>query len=172
MLFPDNQDETFQGFSLEAPETIFVKEIEQGTFIWERGSIPKERTYEGTLDLAGWFAVFVPEGQQENIWSGLSEKINFVVKDLKTGDIQRRSGVHGGWNLARQGLSIHMDESPPLEFDYSTMPSNAIHFERFNIEVFDDLPFMPEPDTTLRIHLEYMGFTSDPVRVNVRLMAN
>jgi hypothetical protein len=168
MLFPDDQDEGIQGFSLEAPATVFVTEIEQGSFIWERGSTPKERTYQGTLNVKGRFAVFVPEGQQENIWSRLGEKIDFVVKDLRTGAVQKRKGSQGGGYLTRMGISAHMERVYP-DIDYSSLPCETIHSEYFNVEVFDLLPVMPVPDTVLEIHTEYMGFTSAPVRVKVRL---
>lgn len=171
MIFLDDQEEGFQGLTLLAPETVFVTEIEQGSFIWERGSAPRQTTYEGTLKLKGRFSVFVPGGQQEKIWSRLSDKIDFVVKDLKTGEVQKRKGSHGGYYLARKGISIQRVPPVDPDYDYSAMPSEVIHSEHFYVEVFDLLPVMPVPDTVLEIHAEYMGFTSDPVRVNVRLEA-
>lgn len=161
--FPGDPPEGFEGFILEAPDVVYVRQVE------ERDRMTAiDVTYGGELVLKGTFSIFVPEGDKEKIWWNLSDKIDFVAIDLKSGEVHKRNRVAGGWNLARAGVSVTL-APPPFEpkFDPCGYPGNTIDFRRFGIEVFDDIATMPTPDTTLEIYLEYMGFQSEPVRVEV-----
>lgn len=122
---PTRPPDGFQGLLLSAPDTVFVSPIEVGRPTREDGvSGSRADSYEGELILKGTFSVFVPDGDQEKIWSDLSNKIDFVVRDLKTGQIQRRRRVDGGWNIAGMGISIVMAQIEPLPL--TTQPCRAI----------------------------------------------
>ncbi|MGQ9424383.1 hypothetical protein ACXYTJ_00365 [Gilvimarinus sp. F26214L] len=166
-LLPDGN---FQGLTLQAPERVFVTELTQQSDTWRRDQSPHDRTYSGELPIEGVFSVFVQAGMQEEIWHDLSRKIGFVVTNLSTGEKMERVRVDGGWHLARQGISVVIAQPPGPDPDYyASLPSGAIYAKNYRMDVFDNLPQMPEPGAVLEIYVKYRGFQSDPVRVNVVL---
>ncbi len=165
-------DKGFQGLLLEAPSAVYVEEVVQHPFPWEGRSAPSKVMHDGTLRIDGVFAVFVAPGEQEAIWSGFPDNVNFVMTDLQTGTKHTRNRVDGGWRLARQGMSVSIAPATVPKQDYSTMPSGEIVQQRFTFDVFDDLWTIPAPETTVEIYLEYRGFTSNREQVKVLSKAN
>lgn len=152
---------------IEAPHEVALHKIKKGHFIWESAPTEPEYTYAGTLPLHGRVALFVHTGKQLETWLNFENRVNFCVSNPKTGKVYRNSHVAGGWNLARQGISVMMDEPPFIPEIYAQMPDNQVDERRFSIDLIDRLSDLPEPGDTIEVTAEYMGVTSNTVIIKV-----
>lgn len=163
----------FQGIVISAQGETYLTPIAQGRPIWDRSDEPLEITYSGELIIKGFVQVSVPVDKQNEIRHRLAENINFYVTDSKTWEVFKSSHVVGGWNLARQGISLTGFSSPRPMLDvnehFSGTPDNIIDKISFEIELFDLLSDMPSPEKTLEIYAQYEGFTSNKIFVNLLL---
>lgn len=158
----------FKGIVIAAPKEVILTQITQDLFIWDQSNTSLESTYSGKLLIEGTVQLFVPEGKQREMWEELNQKINFFVKDKKSSEAFKISSVTGGWNAVRLGVSsIGFMSQPAHEANeyYDSMPSNIIDQKYFTIDVFDLMPRMPKPETTLEIYAEYRGYTSNKILV-------
>lgn len=152
---------------IEAPREVALHKIKQGHFIWESAPVEPEYTYAGTLPLHGRVAMFVPTGKQFDTWVNFENRVNFCVRNSQNGKIYRNSHVAGGWNLARQGVSVQMAEPPFIPEVYALLPDNQVDERRFSIDLIDRLSDMPEPGDTIEVTAEYMGVTSNTVTIKL-----
>lgn len=152
---------------IEAPQEVALHKIKKGHFIWESAPKEPEYTYAGTLALAGRVAIFVPKGKQLDTWVNFDHRVHFCVRNPLTGKTYKSSYVAGGWNLARQGVSVQMAEPPFIPEVYAQMPDNQVDERRFSIDLIDRLSDMPEPGDTIEVTAEYMGVTSNTVTIKL-----
>ncbi|MES2673542.1 MAG: hypothetical protein V4660_04850 [Pseudomonadota bacterium] len=162
---------SFQGIVIGALDETHLTPIVQGRAIWDGSNEPPKITYSGELVIKGFVQVLVPADKQNEIRYKLDDNINFFVSDNKSGETFKSSRVVGGWNLARQGISLtgFSSSSPAQDIneDFTGVPDNIIDKINFEIELFDLLADMPSPGKTLEIYAEYKGFTSNKIFVNL-----
>lgn len=144
-----------------------LQKIRQGAFIWESAPAEPAYTYIGTLPVHGVIAIFVPAGRQFETWHQFEKRVHFCVRNPHTGRTYRSSYVDGGWNLARQGVSVQMAQPPVIPELYAQLPDNQIDERRFSIDLLDRLIDVPEPGETLEVTAEYMGSISNTVTIKV-----
>lgn len=152
---------------IEAPHEVALHKIKQGHFIWESAPAEPEYTYAGTLSLHGRVAMFVPKGKQLDTWVNFEKRVNFCVRNPLNGKIYRNSYVDGGWNLARQGVSVQMAVPPFIPEVYAQLPDNQVDERRFSIDLIDRLSDVPKPGDTIEVTAEYMGITSNTVTIKL-----
>lgn len=151
----------------KAPSEVALHKIKKGYFIWESAPTEPEYTYAGTLPLHGRVELFVHTEKQLETWLNFENRVNFCVSNPKTGKVYQNSHVAGGWNLARQGISVQMTEPPFIPEIYAQMPENQIDERRFSIDLIDRLSDLPEPGDTIEVTAEYMGVTSNTVTIKL-----
>lgn len=162
----------FQGIVIEGPAEVIFQKQTVSRPAWDRsgGEIVE---YFGGLNIEGKAQIFTPEGKQYQTWFRFDKRLTFVVKDLESNTIQRSSYVDGGWNLARQGVSVTMAPHPEesvSEAEFNTfMDGGKVISRPFIYELDDHLHTLYAKPTTLEIHAEYLDLRSNKIRVKVNV---
>lgn len=167
--------EDFEGIVIEGPaEVSFQKKKVERPF-WDRSN---ETAFEhfGGLNIEGKVQIHTPEGKQYQTWFRFDKRLTFVVKDLTSNAIQRSSYVDGGWNLARQGVSVTMAPHPEEavsepEFN-KLMDGGKLISRQFTYQLDDHLHTLYSEPTTLEIHAEYLDFRSNKILVKVNVVGD
>ncbi len=126
----------------------------------------------GPMQLEAVIQIFTPASQQYQIWINHERRLIFHVKNLQTNQIQQSIVVDGGWNLVREGISVHMDQPPSLseeEFNLLT-PANQIVRKHLYVDLNDQLPELYSAPSTLEVYATYSGsnFVSNTIRLELR----
>jgi hypothetical protein len=162
----------FQGIVIEGPAEVTFQKQTVSRPAWDRsgGEIVE---YLGGLNIEGKVQIHTPVGKQYQTWFRFDKRLTFVVKDLTSNAVQRSSYVDGGWNLARQGVSVTMAPHPEesvSEAEFNTsMDGGKVISRHFIYELDDHLHTLYAEPTTLEIHAEYLDFRSNKIRVKVNV---
>jgi hypothetical protein len=178
MTFPSatlNVPADFQGIVIEGPDEVTFQKKAVGRPIWDRSN-GAAFEYFGSLPVEGKVQIHTPVGKQYETWFRFDKRLTLVVKDLKNNAVQRSSHVEGGWNLARQGVSVVMAPHPEesvseTEFNQH-MDGGKVIAREFTYPLDDHLPTLYAEPTTLEIHAEYLGFRSNRIRVKVHVVGD
>jgi len=164
--------EDFQGIVIAGPGEATFRRTKVGRSMWDRSG-EDAFEYFGELDVQGIVQIHTPAGRQYDTWFRFDRRLTFVVRDLADGSIQTTSQVDGGWNLARQGVSVQMAPSPEEmvteERFNAASESGKVVRRRFIYSIDDHLPTLYSRATTLEIHAQYLHFRSNPIRVRVNV---
>lgn len=164
--------EDFQGIVIEGPAEVSFHKKKVERPVWDRSSEAAIEHFGG-LNIEGKAQILTPEGKQYQTWFRFDKRLTFVVKDLKDNAVQRSSYVDGGWNLAREGVSVTMAPHPEesvseLEFN-KLMDGAKVISRRFTYQLDDHLHTLYSEPTTLEIHAEYLDFRSNTILVKVHV---
>jgi len=164
--------EDFQGIVIEGPVEVSFQKKKVGRPPWDRSN---DAAFEhfGGLNIEGKAQIHTPEGKQYQTWFRFDKRLTFVVKDLKDNAVQRSSYVDGGWNLAREGVSVLMEPHPEElvsepEFN-KMMEGGKVVSRHFTYQLDDHLRTLYSEPTTLEIHAEYLDFRSNTLLVKVHV---
>ena len=160
----------FQGIVIEGPTEVTFHKKTVARPAWDR-SDGEVAQHFGGLNIEGKVQVHTPVGKQYQTWFRFDKRLTFVVKDLTSNAVQRSSYVDGGWNLARQGVSVTMAPHPEesvSEAEFNTfMDGDKVISKHFIYQLDDHLHTLYAEPTTLEIHAEYLDFRSNKIRVKV-----
>lgn len=164
-----------QGIVIEGPAEVTFHRQAVGRPIQDRSN-GAAFDYFGSLPIEGKVQIHTPAGKQYQTWFRFEKRLTLVVKDLNTHAVQRSSYVGGGWNLARQGVSVVMAPHPEdavSEAQFNTfMDSGKVISRQFSYQLDDHLPTLYGSPTTLEIHAEYLNLRSNKIRVKVHVQRN
>jgi len=160
----------FQGIVIEGPAEVSFQKKQVVRPFWDRSNDAAFELFGG-LNIEGRAQIHTPVGKQYQTWFRFDKRLTFVIKDLKDGSIQKSAYVDGGWNLARQGVSVTMAPHPEEsisepEFN-KMMEGGKVISRRFTYQLDDHLHTLYSKPTTLEIHAEYLDFRSNTIRVKV-----
>lgn len=163
----------FQGIVIEGPPEVTFQKQTVARPAWDRSGGEVAENFGG-LSIEGKAQIHTPEGKQYQTWFRFDKRLTFVVKDLTTNAVQRSSYVDGGWNLARQGVSVTMAPHPEesvseAEFN-KLMHGGKVISRHFIYQLDDHLHTLYAEPTTLEIHAEYLDFRSNKIRVKVNVV--
>lgn len=162
-----------QGIVIEGPAEVTFQKQTVARPAWDRSG-GEVAEHFGGLNIEGKAQILTPEGKQYQTWFRFDKRLTFVVKDLESNTIQRSSYVDGGWNLARQGVSVTMAPHPEesvseAEFN-KLMHGGKVISRHFIYQLDDHLHTLYAEPTTLEIHAEYLDFRSNKIQVKVNVV--
>ncbi|HWV14462.1 MAG TPA: hypothetical protein VN030_03440 [Cellvibrio sp.] len=144
---------------LEAPEQVVLRRE------YNPLSNAEAAYHEGELRLACVLAVYVPVGKYDETFSRLESALKVHSLNMVTGEVYKDIYTDSGWRSWRRGLSVSSAAMPlvPVNPQFAAQ----IIERHFSIDVFDRMPSLPGPGSTLQIYIEYKGLKSRDIELEV-----